>query len=649
VGQYEFEGPASLAWERWFEDTSAVSFTPSNLAVFAPGTGAGDRVFQLAFRSLGTESPVAEEVLSADAATGAEQWRASVDLPQIFDRYPKAVVSADGTRLFLGGQASEALSAVAYETAGGQLLWPHTLDKPPGETQEFLLAMGAGADGGRIFLSGLLSVSLGGPTFHYLVTAGLDADTGQTVWSDVYPAQVQGTSNGKAFAVNPDGSRVFVATAGFGEVVPMLVVAYDAATGQRVWEVSHAAPGGSATIPVRMGVSPDGTRVVVTGTTYLDGWPSPRLWAFDAATGALQWTGYSAGDEPQVRVTGPHDLVISSDGRRVFVLSDSQTSWADLAPLVEAYDAASGETLWFDFYKDPTNPQFSYSNAVAISPDGNLLFVDETMYHDSTFTRVVIAYHAPTGLHVWRAAGSLPIVGQFGIDPLEFALAPDGSRLYLSGEESLNNQPQKFPVVAYNTCDPTFSDVDCTNALWPFVEIVNTAGVASGFPDGTFRPALGVTRGQMAVFLARVADRAFGDFAAYQPPACGAKSFADVPCSHPQYKFIEYIASKGIAAGFPDGSYRPGAGVNRGAMAVFLARTRNLADGDFDSFAPPGCGTEPEHFADVACTHPLYKFVEYILSKQITSGNGNGTYGIGNGVTRGQIAVFITRTGNLGK
>ena len=194
-------------------------------------------------------------------------------------------------------------------------------------------------------------------------------------------------------------------------------------------------------------------------------------------------------------------------------------------------------------------------------------------------------------------------------------------------------------------CDPTFPDVPCDHFAWRFVEAVAREGIAAGFPDGTYRPANDVNRGQMAVFLARSADGVLSDFAAFSPPPCGSETFSDVPCDFFAYKFIEYIVTKGIASGFKDGTYRPGNGVNRGQMAVFLARLRDIADGDFATFTPPPCGSET--FPDVNCKFVVYKFVEYIVTKGMTAGFPDGTYQPNVIVTRAQMAVFITRAVNL--
>ena len=49
----------------------------------------------------------------------------------------------------------------------------------------------------------------------------------------------------------------------------------------------------------------------------------------------------------------------------------------------------------------------------------------------------------------------------------------------------------------------TFPDVPTGFWAFKYVEYIKTQGVTGGYPDGTYRPALGVTRDQMAVYVAR--------------------------------------------------------------------------------------------------------------------------------------------------
>ena len=54
----------------------------------------------------------------------------------------------------------------------------------------------------------------------------------------------------------------------------------------------------------------------------------------------------------------------------------------------------------------------------------------------------------------------------------------------------------------------------------------------------------------------------------------------------------------------------------------------------------PGPGTAT--FSDVPTNHPFFKFVEALVAAGITSGYGDGRFGVNDPVTRGQMAVFLS-------
>jgi hypothetical protein len=73
----------------------------------------------------------------------------------------------------------------------------------------------------------------------------------------------------------------------------------------------------------------------------------------------------------------------------------------------------------------------------------------------------------------------------------------------------------------------------------------------------------------MAVFLYRFSGNPNG-----ADPACtgGSAPFTDVALSHPFCGEIQWLASTGITTGYPDGTFKPAANVQRMAMAAFLHR-----------------------------------------------------------------------------
>jgi len=121
----------------------------------------------------------------------------------------------------------------------------------------------------------------------------------------------------------------------------------------------------------------------------------------------------------------------------------------------------------------------------------------------------------------------------------------------------------KFPDVAVGTW--AFDYVEyCAD---PVQDIVG------GYEDGTYGPAIVVSRGQMAVFIGRAIARGDSFFDTYVPPATA--SFVDVTAGGEYgwaYPYVEYIAAEGVAGGYEGGLYHPEYSCTRDQMAVYVSR-----------------------------------------------------------------------------
>jgi len=99
------------------------------------------------------------------------------------------------------------------------------------------------------------------------------------------------------------------------------------------------------------------------------------------------------------------------------------------------------------------------------------------------------------------------------------------------------------------------------------------------------------------------------------------------------------MAAEGITGGCGNGNFCPSNPVRRDQMAVFLLKGKHGS-----SYTPPQCqGT----FPDVTCPSPFADWIEQLTAEQITGGCGNGNYCPLSNNTRGQMAVFITKTFGL--
>ena len=173
------------------------------------------------------------------------------------------------------------------------------------------------------------------------------------------------------------------------------------------------------------------------------------------------------------------------------------------------------------------------------------------------------------------------------------------------------------------------------------VEACFGVGIVGGYSETHYCPTLPVSRDQMAVFISRSICTPTGEagMADYVPP--DTPSFSDVPTDYWAYKYIEYAAEHNTVGGYEDGSYHPEYTLDRGQMAVFIARAMA---GDDQSVPDP---TGDPSFPDVPADFWSYRHIEYIADQEVAGGYFDGLYHPENYVTRDQMAVFITRAFGL--
>ena len=172
-----------------------------------------------------------------------------------------------------------------------------------------------------------------------------------------------------------------------------------------------------------------------------------------------------------------------------------------------------------------------------------------------------------------------------------------------------------------------FSDM---KGHWAHEAILRTTslGIVNGFPDGTFRPNLKVTRAEFAAMLVR---------AMHLNPQDGvALSFKDVG-QIPKWakSYIAAASSAGIINGYQDGTFRAGDTVTRAEMAVMLVRAAKL---------PRGNNTQVLNFTD-ADMIPNWAS-EAIAAAQaagIVQGYKTGYFSPNSGTTRAEAAAVILR------
>ena len=114
-----------------------------------------------------------------------------------------------------------------------------------------------------------------------------------------------------------------------------------------------------------------------------------------------------------------------------------------------------------------------------------------------------------------------------------------------------------------------------------------------------------------------------------------AAMFPDVPDGFWAQFYIEALAQNGIISGKPDGKFYPNEPVTRGQFALMLYRIIEKSPDE----PPEGTKT----FPDVDPNTQLGKAVSAIVELGVARGYPDGTFRPNQPITRGQMAVMITR------
>jgi hypothetical protein len=221
--------------------------------------------------------------------------------------------------------------------------------------------------------------------------------------------------------------------------------------------------------------------------------------------------------------------------------------------------------------------------------------------------------------------------------------------------------PTPTPV----TCDVRdFPDVPPGSTFYPYVRCLVCKGVISGFPDGTFKPSLNVTRQQLAKIVSNAAG--FNDDIPVR------HTFADVPYStnvSSYWIYIERLFAHAVVDGYECGGvnsqtgddepcdtehrpyFRPVNNVTRGQASKMVSEAAG-----FNEEVPTGQQT----YEDVPPTgdgSTFWVFIERLSARGVMSGYpcgtapagpchaGNRPYFLPNApLSRGQAAKVVSNT-----
>jgi len=115
-----------------------------------------------------------------------------------------------------------------------------------------------------------------------------------------------------------------------------------------------------------------------------------------------------------------------------------------------------------------------------------------------------------------------------------------------------------------------------------------------------------------------------------------AATFSDLQSSHRFYEEMLFLEAEGIITGYPDGTFRPDGEVTRAAAAIMIGRALEL-NGQQRATV----------FSDVGANQKASGYIASAVNAGIIQGYPDGTYRPNETVTRGQMAIFLSRAFNL--
>jgi SpoIID/LytB domain protein len=178
-----------------------------------------------------------------------------------------------------------------------------------------------------------------------------------------------------------------------------------------------------------------------------------------------------------------------------------------------------------------------------------------------------------------------------------------------------------------------FDDVQAGSAHALAIDCVAWRDIASGTGPRQFSPALDVTRGQMASFVARMITAAGGSL-----PSSPPNAFDDDGTSVHEHA-IDQLAQLGIVNGTSSRTYQPSIDIDRAQLASILARALLYLD-------VPLAGSPPSAFSDDNDSVHEHA-IDQLADEGVVAGTSPGIYQPDANARRDQMASFIARSLDL--
>ena len=421
--------------------------------------------------------------IAFDSGTGDVVWTASYDGPGGgTDNAREIVVSPDGRTLYVAGISAGRdnsdldYAAIAYDARSGSELWVTRWDGIGNGNTDSPFAIDVNSRGTMLYLTGW---SYGEGEFNNdygtiaIDTAGDDA--GRLAWSARYDGVgVHAPDQAAALTVSPDDGTVFVT--GMSDDVEggppfdvnygFATVAYDALSGERLWESRKHWPDSNFNAPTALAVDPTGQRLLVTGQVGQRQLDMGTV-AYDTRTGEEVW--FDRYGLPEYDFELSKHVEMDPRGGTAYVGGISAKSppgvpgavlYAPNADAVTiAYDVATGQKTWLARF-NPSTTDFVSVQSMAVSPDATKAYsavsIDDQNWDGDgdDVDAGLVAYEIGPGIPVPPPPSTLELVdssdrgGQYSDETTIAARLESGSGDPIAGAElRFDFQGDVTPVV----------------------------------------------------------------------------------------------------------------------------------------------------------------------------------------------------------
>ncbi|WP_354180773.1 S-layer homology domain-containing protein [Arthrobacter sp. UYP6] len=386
----------------------------------------------------------------------------------------------------------------------------------------------------------------------------------------------------KAIAFSPDGAKVYVA--GYNRVITVIDAKTDTVVDTWNFDLAYGTF-------VDIEIDPTGS------FAYVGGLSRNVVHVIDLRSGAVVQT---------IEVGGPPgQLALTSDGKTLYVT-----------------DGFNGKLVVLDTATRSVRNSFSSRQGQQLLLSGS---EDRAFLLSGLHSRIDVVDLTTDAV---ICAHSLLPDYRHGL--MDFALSPDGRRMFVASIADKNNKISVLPIPEEE--NTLFRDVSGMDQFEREIRWMANAGIATGYEDGSYRPLEPVRRDAMAAFLYR-----FHGSPEFAAPA--VSPFKDLNTTDKFYKEITWLASMGIATGWPDGTYRPLEPVQRDAMVAFMYRSVKNTH-----FSAP----ETSPYKDVRTTDQFYLEMAFMSANGVTTGWPDGTFRPLQPVNRDAMAAFMYRLNPLG-